>query len=83
MSWRNSKEHIIGVRVRAMKPETRTAPASVSANSMNRRPVRPVAKASGAKTEARVSVMAITAKAISRDPCKAACIRLMPSSICR
>ena len=31
-----------------MKPDTSTAPASVSANSMKSRPVRPVAKASGA-----------------------------------
>ncbi len=66
-----------------MKPDTMTAPASVSANSMNRRPVRPVANASGANTDASVSVIAITAKAISREPCIAACMRGMPSSMCR
>ena len=40
---------------------------------MNSRPVRPVANASGANTEASVSVIAMTAKAISREPCIAAC----------
>ena len=41
---RSSCEHIIGVSVSATKPETSTAPASVSANSMNSRPVLPVVK---------------------------------------
>ncbi len=77
------REHIMGVRVRATKPDTSTAAAKVSANSMNNRPVRPVAKASGAYTATRVSVMAITAKAISRTPKKAACIAVLPSSIWR
>jgi hypothetical protein len=46
--WRSSLLHIIGVSVSATKPETTTAPASVSANSTNSRPVRPGVKASGA-----------------------------------
>jgi hypothetical protein len=46
--WRSSLLHIIGVSVSAQKPETITAPASVSANSANSRPVRPGVKASGA-----------------------------------
>jgi flagellar basal body rod protein FlgG len=58
-------EHIMGDSVSATKPETTTAPASASANSANRRPVRPGVKASGAYTAARVSVMATTAKPIS------------------
>ena len=66
-----------------MNPDTITAPASVSANSMNRRPVRPVAKASGANTDASVSVIAMTAKAISREPCIAAFLRGMPASMWR
>ena len=69
--------------VSATKPETITAPASVSANSMNSRPVRPVANASGANTEASVSVIARTANAISFAPWIAACLRGMPSSMCR
>ena len=44
----SSSEHIIGDRVNATKPETSTAPAKVSANSMNSLPVRPVMKATGA-----------------------------------
>ena len=36
----SSFEHIIGVSVSATKPDTTTAPASVTANSRNRRPVR-------------------------------------------
>ena len=48
LSWRSSCEHIMGESVSATKPETRTAPDRARANSMNRRPVRPVAKASGA-----------------------------------
>jgi len=39
--WRSSLLHIIGVSVSAVNPETITAPASVSANSTNSRPVRP------------------------------------------
>ena len=46
--WRSSLEHIIGESVSATKPETITAPASASANSVNSRPVRPGVKASGA-----------------------------------
>ena len=47
-AWRSSLEHIIGVSVRATKPDTMTAPARVSANSRNSRPVRPGVKATGA-----------------------------------
>ncbi len=45
---RSSLEHSIGDSVSAMKPETITVPASVSANSTKSRPVRPGVKASGA-----------------------------------
>ena len=44
---RNSFEHIIGVKVSATKPDTRTAPASVQANSVNSRPVEPAMKPIG------------------------------------
>ena len=66
-----------------MNPETSTAPASVSANSMNSRPVRPVANASGANTDASVSVIATIANPISRAPTIAACLRGRPSSTWR
>ena len=55
-----------------MKPETITAPASVSANSTKSRPVRPGVNASGANTAASVSVIATTAKPISFTPFSAA-----------
>ena len=50
---------------------------------MKSRPVRPVANVSGANTAARVRVIAITAKPISLMPLMAACLRGMPSSMCR
>ncbi len=82
-SWRSSLLHIIGVSVRAMKPETITAPASVSANSTNSRPVRPGVKASGANTAASVSVIATTAKPTSFAPLSAAWNGASPSSTWR
>ena len=45
--------------------------------------MRPVANASGANTDASVSVIATTAKPISFAPWIAACRRGMPSSTCR
>ena len=81
--WRSSLLHIMGVSVSATKPETSTAPASVSANSTNSRPVRPGVKASGANTAASVSVIATTAKEISFTPLKAARRGLRPSSMWR
>ena len=50
---------------------------------MNSRPVRPVAKPSGANTAARVSVIARMAKAISREPRIAASFGRSPASMCR
>ncbi len=81
--WRSSLLHIIGVSVSATKPETITAPASVSANSVNSRPVRPGVKASGAYTAASVSVIATTAKLISLAPFSAAWKGSSPSSMWR
>ena len=52
----------------ATKPDTITAAATVSANSVISLPVLPGAKASGVNTEASVIVIAITAKAISSRP---------------
>jgi hypothetical protein len=75
--------HIIGVSVSATNPLTSTAPASVNANSPNSRPVRPGVKASGANTAASVSVIAMTAKLISRMPLIAAWKGFMPSSMWR
>ena len=81
--WRSSLLHIIGVSVSATKPDTITAPARVSANSMNSRPVRPGVKASGANTAASVIVIASTANEISRTPLIAAFSGVSPSSMWR
>ena len=80
---RSSLVHSIGVSVRAMKPETHTAPASASANSTNSRPVRPGVKASGAYTATSVSVIVTTAKPISRAPRMPAEKGSIPSSMWR
>ena len=50
---------------------------------MNSLPVRPVAKASGANTDASVSVIATMANPISRAPSIAARLRGVPSSMWR
>ena len=50
---------------------------------MNSLPMRPVAKASGAYTEASVNVMATIANPISREPTSAACLGGMPASTWR
>ena len=76
-------EHIIGVSVSATKPEISTAPASVSANSVNSLPVRPGVNATGANTATRVRVMATMAKPISLLPLSAASRRGSPCSMCR
>ena len=65
-------EHIIGVSVSDTKPDTSTAIATVNANSVNSLPVLPVANTSGTNTAASVTVIATTAKAISRLPAIAA-----------
>ena len=60
-----------------------TAPASVQANSVNKRPVTPVMKPIGAYTAANVMVMAMMAKLISRLPSSAAFTGSMPPSTWR
>ena len=57
---RSNLEHIIGDSVRAITPDTITAPASVKANSRNKVPVSPETKPIGANTAAKVMVMAMT-----------------------
>ena len=79
----SSSEHIMGVSVSATKPDTTTAPARASANSVNNRPVRPGVKARGAYTATSVAVMVMTAKPISRAPRMLAENGSMPSSMYR
>ena len=73
----------MGVKVKATKPDTTTAPASASANSTNKRPVRPGVNASGAYTATSVAVMVMMAKPISRAPLMLAENGSMPSSMWR
>ena len=79
----SSKELITGDNVSATTPDTTTAPARVSANSLNSAPVKPPIMPIGAYTAASVIVMAITGPATSRAPTRAAATGVLPSSICR
>ena len=75
--WRSMREHIIGVSVSDTIAETTTAMVSVSANSRNMRPTRPVMNSSGMNTAISDSVSEMTVKPISRAPSSAASHRLL------
>ena len=62
------REHIIGVSVSDTTAEMTTAIVSVSANSRNMRPTRPVMNSSGMNTAISDSVSEMTVKPISRAP---------------
>ena len=64
-------------------PEMVTAPASVSANSRKRDPVRPPWKAMGAYTAANVIVIEMIGPTSSRAPFNAASRGFKPSRRCR
>ncbi len=70
----------IGVSVSATKLDNTTAPAMAIPNSLNNRPVLPLRNASGTNTATSEAVVAITAKAISRVPSRAAVTGSLPSS---
>ena len=80
---RKSLEHIIGVRVSAITPENRTEAARAKPNSVKSRPVLPPIKESGTKTEISTRVVAMTAKAISREPSRDARSGSSPNSMRR
>ena len=75
--------HIIGVSVSETMAETTTAMVSVSANSRNMRPTRPVMNSSGMNTAISDIVSEITVKPISRAPRSAASSGDSPSSMWR
>jgi hypothetical protein len=79
--WRSSLLHIIGVSVSDTIADTTTAMVSVSANSRNMRPTRPVMNSSGMNTAISDSVSEITVKPISRAPRRAASSGDSPFSI--
>ena len=68
LSFSSSFEHIIGVKVSAMKLEIITAKDKTTPNSMKSLPVLPPIKDRGRKTLTRTSVVAITTKVICFAP---------------
>ena len=89
LSWpgtsreRNSHAHIIGVRVSEITPDMMMAMLTVTANSRNSRPIRPLISSSGMKTAVRETVIDTIVKPISRDPTSAACSGRSPASMWR
>ena len=77
------REHIIGVSVSETTAEVITAMVSVSANSRNIRPTRPVMNRSGMNTAISDMVSEMTVKPISRAPFEAAVMALSPFSMWR
>ena len=77
------REAIAGVSVRATSDENSTAAARVRPNSRNSRPIAPGRKEMGTNTDTSTSVVAITAKPISRLPSSAAIRGGWPSSMRR
>ena len=71
----------MGVKVSETKAEIITEPATTIPNSRNNLPVIPCKKITGKKTAANVTVVEITAKYISFEPCKEASQGDIPSSI--
>ena len=62
----------MGVNVKAIKPDTKTAAATVRANSIKSWPTLPVMKSKGINTTTNVKVIAKIAKPISLAPSIAA-----------
>ncbi len=75
--------HIIGVSVSDTIADTTTAMVSVSANSRNMRPTRPVMNSSGMNTAISENVSEMMVKPISRAPLSAALSGESPSSMWR
>ena len=80
---RSSRLHIIGVKVSETTADVTTAMVSVSANSRNMRPTRPVMNSSGMNTAISDTVSEITVKPISLAPRSAASNGSSPSSMWR
>ena len=80
---RSIRLHIIGVSVSDTIADTTTAMVSVSANSRNMRPTRPVMNSSGMNTAISDSVSEMMVKPISLAPLSAAWNGLSPSSMWR
>ena len=79
----SSFDAIIGVKVSATSDENSTAAATVMPNSRNSWPTLPCRNEIGTNTATSTSVVAITAKPISRLPSTAAISGGSPSSMRR
>ena len=70
----------MGVKVKATNHEKRKQKARVQANSINSFPKKPSMKPIGKNTDAKVIVIATTAKPISLEASNAAVIGVFPNS---
>jgi len=73
----------MGVRVKEMRRDTRTAKTTVRANCLKKLPMMPFMKATGRKMTAMARVVAVTAMPISEVAKDAASRGAMPSSMWR
>ncbi len=74
------REHSIGVSVSETTTETASATVTVNANSRNNLPMIPPISSSGINTATSETEIETIVKAISREPCNAASIGVMPPS---
>jgi hypothetical protein len=74
---------MVGVVVKEMTMEMRTAVERVTANSRKRRPMMPPIMRMGMKTAISEMLMEMTVNPISLAPCNAAASGSMPPSRCR
>jgi hypothetical protein len=80
---RNNHPHMVGVNVSETSPDMRIAMLTVTANSRNRRPIKPPISSNGMKTAVNDRVMDTIVKPTSRDPTSAASSGRLPPSIWR
>ncbi len=73
----------MGVVVRETTMDMRMATERVTANSRNSRPTMPPMSRMGMNTAHREMLMESTVKPISSAPRRAACMGVMPASMCR
>ena len=76
----SQRAHIVGVSVKLTSSDTITANAMVRPKLRMKRPTMPDMNPTGAKMATSDSVVASTARPISRVPSTAACIGVMPFS---
>jgi len=75
------REHIIGVSVNETRAEIMMVMVTVTANSRNNRPTRPLMNSSGMNTATSEKLIEMMVKPISPAPFMAAWVGDMPSSM--